>query len=90
MPLCSKSSIKYKNPVLEWWFKIKRIIKIISIMYSEKYKKLSYQSELEKTILNIAKSSTEPLTLDKISTKLSHLATFHSKKIKAVLKNDLK
>ena len=55
-------------------------------------KNLNYQSELIKAIRNIVKLPTEPLTLDKISSKLSQLGTFYSKRreIKAILKNDLK
>ena len=41
-------------------------------MHSEEYKKnLNYQSELVKAIRDIVKPHTEPLTLDKISSKLS-------------------
>ena len=55
-------------------------------------KNLNYQSELVKAIKNIVKPSTEPLTLNKISSKLCQLGTFHSKRIeiKTILKNDLK
>ena len=42
-------------------------------------KNLNYQSELVKAIRNIVKLPPEPLTLDKISSKLSQLGTFHSK-----------
>ena len=50
-------------------------------MYSEKLKKnLSYQSEPEKKIKNIVNPPTEPLTLDKMLTKLSQIETFHLKR----------
>ena len=70
----------------------KNIQEYFNNAFWEIQKSLSYQSELEKAIRNIVKPPTEPLLLDKISTKLYQLGIIYSKRreIKTIMKNDLK